>query len=382
MSSDFPLEGVQTGSGVTPSPSFAPDIVVITHFPSPYQIELFNEIERQAPGRLEVFYLHRKDQDRVWKDMPFGHQAKFLENDLGTLQMARQRCKIARFVVFNFYADSIVKSLLQDRVSSGLPWCFWGERPGFIHTLLGRLRRLWLLRALHRCRAAIWGIGSMAVEGYREEFGAHRQYVNLPYFSELERFHRSVRKYEGRFKAERVILYSGSLITRKGVDLIAQAFARLAREGLPVRLKIMGKGNLEESLRRRLEECMDKVEFIGFCNWEALPAVYAEADILCVPSRYDGWGLVVPEGLAAGLPTISSTQTGAAVEFIETGSNGWLVPPGDENALYLTMRNAVTLEPDRLQAMSQAAVLSVRDHTLQAGASRFLNAVNESVEMW
>lgn len=376
------MEKQLTDSEMIPKPEAAADIVVITHFPSPYQIELFDEVERQAPGRLEVFYLHQTDRERVWKEMAMGHRAMFLENDMPSLAVARQHCQQARFVVFNFYADARVLALLNDRVNTGLPWCFWGERPGFIHNILGRLRRLWLLRALHRCRAAIWGIGVLAVAGYREEYGAHRQYVNLPYFSELQRFQRKEKELGPQTESKRIFLYSGSLITRKGVDLIASAFARLAREGLPVRLKIMGKGDLEKSLRQKLARCMDKVEFIGFRDWKDLPEVYAQADILCVPSRYDGWGLVVPEGLAAGLPTISSTQTGAAVEFIETGKNGWLVPPGDENALYLAMREAATLDSDSLHSMSQAAVASIKDHTLQAGASRFLRAVSEAIEMW
>ena len=42
----------------------------------------------------------------------------------------------------------------------------------------------------------------------------------------------------------------------------------------------------------------DRVQFTGFRDWEDLPAEYGKADVLCVPSLHDGWGLVVPEGLA------------------------------------------------------------------------------------
>ena len=51
----------------------------------------------------------------------------------------------------------------------------------------------------------------------------------------------------------------------------------------------------------------------------------AKVAVLCVPSRYDGWGLVVPEGLASGLPTIATGRTGAALDLITTGANGWVV---------------------------------------------------------
>ena len=162
--------------------------------------------------------------------------------------------------------------------------------------------------------------------------------LNLPYFSDIERFRRLERSTDCEAGSLRVFLFSGALIRRKGVDLVARAFVRLVREGLPVRLKIMGYGKLEGTVARTLADCQDRVELLGFRDWEVLPEVYAAADVLCVPSRYDGWGLVVPEGLAAGLPVISTAQTGAAVEFIEHGSNGWLIPASDGNAVYRAMR--------------------------------------------
>jgi glycosyltransferase involved in cell wall biosynthesis len=66
------------------------------------------------------------------------------------------------------------------------------------------------------------------------------------------------------------------------------------------------------------------------------------ADVLCVPSRYDGWGLVVPEGLASGLPVIATDRMGAALEFVENGRNGWLIPAGDGSAVN-AMREAALM---------------------------------------
>src|ERR1700751_4608744 len=78
---------------------------------------------------------------------------------------------------------------------------------------------------------------------------------------------------------------------------------------------------------------MSGVGFVGFRDWDELPREYAAANMLCVPSRYDGWGLVVPEGLAAGLPVIATDRMGAALEFVESGRNGWLIRAGGEEAL-------------------------------------------------
>ena len=95
--------------------------------------------------------------------------------------------------------------------------------------------------------------------------------------------------------------------------MLAQAFVRLAAERPNVRLRLLGDGPMAAESRRPLVRRVgDQVKFVGFRDWDELPGEYAQADILCVPSRHDGWGLVVPEGMAAGLPVISTAETGAA----------------------------------------------------------------------
>ena len=111
-----------------------------------------------------------------------------------------------------------------------------------------------------------------------------------------------------------------------------------------------------------------------------MPAEYARADVLCVPSRYDGWGLVVPEGLASGLPVIATDRMGAALEFVETGRNGWLVEAGNEEALFCAMREAAF--STELTELGRHAQESVSTHTLQNGAARFVHCAHEAVAGW
>jgi glycosyltransferase involved in cell wall biosynthesis len=119
---------------------------------------------------------------------------------------------------------------------------------------------------------------------------------------------------------------------------------------------------------------------MGFKDWSELPAEYARADVLCVPSRYDGWGLVVPEGLAAGLPVIATDRTGAALEFVKSGVNGWLIRAGDEEALLTAMREAALMPT--LSEMSRRARESVSAHTLQSGAMRFVDYAEQVITRW
>jgi glycosyltransferase involved in cell wall biosynthesis len=232
---------------------------------------------------------------------------------------------------------------------------------------------------LHGSAAPIWGTGNLAVEAYRREFGPRRDYFNLPYYSDLRRFEHASRSGRVR-RGQTTFLYSGSLNRRKGVDLLARAFCRLAAELPEVRLRLVGDGPLRPQLERDLGGLGGRVEFAGFRDWDALPAEYAQGDVLCVPSRHDGWGLVVPEGMAAGLPVISTEATGAAVDLIDPSENGWRVSPGDADALHRAMREAASLTDEELTRRSAAAIRRVESHSLERGAEHFLRCADEALK--
>jgi glycosyltransferase involved in cell wall biosynthesis len=158
---------------------------------------------------------------------------------------------------------------------SGNPWCFWGERPGYRFPSLARVARIGRLSRLALGRTSDLGHRRLALDAYRAEFGTSRRYLNLPYHSNLSRFQVA----QPVFAVPSVtFLYSGSLSHRKGVDLLARAFVRLAGKLPHVRLKLMGEGRMEARLRREFGSC-DRVEWVGFKDWDQLPAEYTSAAI-------------------------------------------------------------------------------------------------------
>ncbi len=209
-------------------------------------MELFNEIEADGECSLEVGYLRSRDPNRKWKSPAIRHESIELEDDpRDGLSRACEAVGRADLVVFNYYMHANAERLIDERATSGGPWCFWGERPGFHQPAwAGRLMRKWKLSKLHASSSPIWGIGKFAIDGYRKEFGSQRAYFNFPYFSDLQRF----AGFDREETKERVFLFSGSLIARKGVDLLATAFVRLASEVDNVRLRIVGEGELRQML--------------------------------------------------------------------------------------------------------------------------------------
>src|SRR5687767_13353897 len=104
-----------------------PKISVITHFPSPYQVELFNAIAATGAVNLGVVYLQADNPQRKWAPSKIAHEAIFL-NDV-----ARETCFIdeSDMVVFNFYRHPEVAKWLKVRSALKTPFAFWGERLGF-----------------------------------------------------------------------------------------------------------------------------------------------------------------------------------------------------------------------------------------------------------
>lgn len=357
-----------------------PRVTVLTYTPSPYQVELLNEVSAQFNGLLSVIYLQQRDAKRNWSPPPILHASLSLDTHARALPSAMEIVRTADLVVANFYHHSLATKLIALRAQTGKPWCFWGERTGYTRwASLGRWYRLLALAALHRSHAAIWGIGNWAVEQYRAEFGDGRAYFNVPYFSDLRRFSTGGSKHPAA-RGHRRFLFSGSLIHRKGVDLVALAFLRLAAELPQITLTILGAGELEPVLKETLAPCGERVQFVGFQPWDKLQHFYAEADVVVVPSRHDGWALVVPEGLASGAPVIATMRMGAALEFIRPGENGWQVKAGHLDSLLTAMRQAADLSPTALAQMSAAARTSVERHTLTEGARRFADAVRGSID--
>jgi glycosyltransferase involved in cell wall biosynthesis len=357
-------------------------ILILTYIPSPYQVEFFNAIASSGQFELQVAYLNASCNAPIaqsWQPSNFAHSYLILGDRPENYQQLVQALESNNLVIFNYYRHPQINSLIARCIKLELPWCFWGERPGFKNSgLLGWLYRRWQLAQLHRAKVPIWGVGTWGVKRYRREFGSHRLYVNLPYFSNLSRF--AVAPKSSFPSQQRVFLYSGALIKRKGVDLLAAAFCRLAAEFKQIKLILVGEGELRASLTAKLASCAAQVEFCGYQAWENLPNYYQQADILCVPSRYDGWGLVVPEGLAAGLPVISTDRTGAAIDLISHHENGWLIRAGNLEALYQAMRQAVTLAPQELATYSQAASDRALKHSLTVGVQQFTQAINQTVK--
>jgi glycosyltransferase involved in cell wall biosynthesis len=121
---------------------------------------------------------------------------------------------------------------------------------------------------------------------------------------------------------------ASALTAQKGYDTLLDAAALLRQSGAPFHLFIAGDGELRQSL---LKQCAhlnleDKTTFLGFID--DVPRFLAGLDILSVPSKFEGLGTILLDGLAAGL-AIAASRVGGIPEVIIHGETGLLSTAGD-----------------------------------------------------
>lgn len=132
------------------------------------------------------------------------------------------------------------------------------------------------------------------------------------------------------------ILFVGSLIPRKELHTLIAALAGLPRENW--RLEVVGSLTTDSAYAAKIQELIvarglgDRIALLGPLARPDLEQSYARNQLLAVPSSYEGFGIVYLEGMGAGLPAIASTA-GAAHEIITPGADGFLVNPGDVEAI-------------------------------------------------
>jgi glycosyltransferase involved in cell wall biosynthesis len=163
------------------------------------------------------------------------------------------------------------------------------------------------------------------------------------------------RKRDGEVK----LLAVGSVIPRKGYDVLVAALARLRH--LPWRLIIAGDYGRSPQTSRRLRAeiarlgLADRITLLGAVTSEKLSPLYASTDLFVLPSRFEGYGMAYTEAIAHGVPVIGTTA-GAVPQTVPPDA-GVLVAPDDVEALAATLERLIANphERERLAAGARAA---------------------------
>ena len=136
------------------------------------------------------------------------------------------------------------------------------------------------------------------------------------------------------------VLCVGRLTPSKGQHILIDAIARMVEQGRNVRLRVVGAGVDEASLKQHAASLGPHVVFEGAVNQDRIRSLYAAADCFCLPSFAEGIPVVLMEAMAMQIPCVTTHITGIP-ELIRNGIDGLLVAPSDVDGLVSALSQLV-----------------------------------------
>jgi glycosyltransferase involved in cell wall biosynthesis len=157
----------------------------------------------------------------------------------------------------------------------------------------------------------------------------------------------------------KVALFAGKLQPiKRPLDLISATKA-LNSGGCDLAVLVAGSGPLGEQMTAAARAAEVTLIQLGFCNQTEMPAIYAAADMLVLPSESETWGLVANEALACGIPIVVSDACGCAPDLAADKLAGRVFSVGDTLALAAVVKDLIEHPPLREEISAKAACYSI-----------------------
>ena len=317
--------------------------------PSHYNDFLFRSLARSPEFELRVHYVSEFSKEYGRGLSPeAGYPARAFQGRVFDWRLLR--------VVLGDQDSLFLTSCWQDRTCQLVlialmilqrPYLIWNDAPTpHRRSWPKEMLRSAFLRVAFRRAANILGAGRLALQMFAEMGAPRERLLNFPLCVDVNQF---VPANETKLEKTLVLGISARLQRSKGVDIALRA---LATWSLPVGqsfvFRIAGTGNEERSLRELVGELglSNRVEFCGWLLPDELPGFYKDLDVYLHPSRFEAYGVAILEALASGVPILASNRTGAALDRVVSGENGFLHRAGDPADLVRTLDQFLALTID------------------------------------
>ena len=379
-------EAAQTDASLASGAPEAAGVLMIFLEPAPY-IRAFVEAARRIwPGRIDVLYAAAQ-MTQNW-DFGGGGPNDTVLSASRPLAMAEIKSRIAsgRYALLHLAGwghPLLWRAMLFAR--GRIPVTVQSDTPAPRgEPVWRRLAKRLLYGVLFRMPAMFTPAGTPQAE-YIRSFGVPASRIRIAQLAVDVQDIQKVLRMPGRLAAVRArlglspdcvaILYVGRLEPHKGIDDMMEAFTELVRAVPQVRLLIAGEGTLRDRIIHAVV-ATPSVRYLGRLMGDDLWEAYAAADICIVPSRFEPWGLVVNEAMAAGLPVIVTDCVGSAPDLVRDGSTGIVVPTASPVDFTRAMAK-LSMQPELRQSMGRLASEAIAAWTPANQAKNTLAAWRE-----
>lgn len=315
-------------------------VVIITNIPAPYRVDFFDYLQKNYTNyRFTIIYASKNEDNRSWEiDQNKMNNSVFLESktikfkkryDTRYVHIPWGVGKVLDklkpdVVVGSEYNPTILQAVIYCRRKK-IPYVSWTDGTLFSERNFGKVQ-LWSRKFVVSKADAFVGSSTKSKEA-QIYYGADEKKCHISFLAvDVDKY---IQEPQGQGIGK--ILCVGSLIERKGVDLLMKALANVESK---FELYLAGGGAEKENLSRLAKELKieNQVHFLGQLSREKLLKHYADSDLFVLPTREDCFALVILEAMCSKLPIVCSKYADGAYDLIEEGKNGFVEDPYDTKA--------------------------------------------------
>lgn len=348
-------------------------IGVIVNSPSPHQKSLLDALVSHNDVDVLVAYAFPSNPQRSWGIPKVAGKSVMVPWKPGVSCVRRltdwirsEDCDV--WILGSVFTSMRTQALVSALGVVGRPWAFLGEPPRPRTGWHASIRNSLLNRVMARCDGVI-ATGVESARRYQRLIRGCHPVTSVPYYIPLDEW-LALPLVESLHPDEPVRFVTlAQLIPRKGLDVLLEACRQLPATGWT--LEIYGEGPDRGRLQQSATESGLPITIHSPLPFETRTAGFRGKHCFVFPTRWDGWGMVVVEALAAGLPVISTDHAMSAHDFINE-SNGRMVPAEDTHSLARAMKEMLANRA-ALPQCSRSARESVRDFSPSKGAEQMLN---------
>lgn len=339
------------------------ELTFITNYMTPYQAALFGGTASR------VLVCQAPDERRKWSPIHVENGVDI--SNFSLMARVRAVCKSvhgANHVLVGSprMLECIVAIILAR--ATKLTFALWLERP---RKRLNMFRRL-TLRSLLGKRGSIACIGYLAQEAYRASGLDPSKLWVMPYSYGSSNEDTSLTREPPRRDTESGlrILFLGSEPYRKGADVLISA-----HEALPASLKsriVIGLAGFDRVSKTDEGNILN----LGFIEPDDVSDLLREYDMLALPARYEGWGVVAEEAMRSGLPVIATEQVGSVGWLVVDGYSGLVCRAGSVRSLIEAMTRLLQ-ERGLYDRLARGAAERVEWHERNSSFTRLIDLFDE-----
>lgn len=344
------------------------DLVIWMNIPSHHQRPFINELMKYT--NVKVFYYDKKlmqlREKEGWLSESLGNNEFMISNSFEHLY---QLFKYRRYyhITPTIYSNNKLLINLICYLILKIKWSHWSEHsnPFSSNSFKVKIRKIYSF-LLNKYAFKVYGISKLALEEFKYWKVLDEKIELLPY--SIEDLSVKCKKKEKTSVIK--FLYVGRLSKLKGVDLIIKANKILNVQGYDFKIIFIGK-NIDDF---KLNE--PNLEYEGVVPSTVIFNYYCNADVLIMPSLYDGWGAVISEATSLGLPVIGSNKAGASHHLIQNNFNGFIINPNIDE-LVEKMRFFLD-NPSIIKLWRENSKISFNEFSVSNNVKKFITSIDKN----